>query len=78
MADAAPAAPLEAADFDWGTWDRLPFNDEPNEQPPDPKRPKWGGPCAGKGPDGKGCHARWWSHANDVTAHRRVRVNLLL
>ena len=61
MAGAAPAAPPEAADFDWGTWDRLPFNDEPNEQPPDPKRPKWGGPCAGKGPGGKGCRERWSS-----------------
>ena len=48
--------------LDWSAWDRLPWPDEPPlDGPPDPKRTKWGGPCAGPGEDGKGCHARWAS-----------------
>ena len=44
---------------DWSTWDRQPWPDQPPLcGPPDPKRPTWGGACAGPGEDGKGCHAR--------------------
>ena len=47
---------------DWSTWDRQPWPDQPPLcGPPDPKRPTWGGACAGPGEDGKGCHARWSS-----------------
>ena len=62
--DAESAAPptVDSATFDWTTWDLLPFNDSrPEGDPPDAKRGKWGGPCAGPGKEGTGCHARWAS-----------------
>ena len=61
-AQLAAATAAVADDFDWTTWDQLPFDDSPPPGlPPDPKRGKWGGPCAGPGKDGKGCHQRWAS-----------------